>query len=109
MSEPGTHLLRLYQRLLQVRTPAPLRQALALDAHTLLLTVGELTAIVRLSGAGAVVVPGTNGVWRDRVLTTEDSDVTIDPAPIYIDTAAPVTVRFARPGAIVFRGLTFAS
>ena len=80
-----------------------------LDAHTLLMTVGDLTAIVRLSGAGAVALPGATGVWRDRVLTTEDADVTNEATPIRIDTAAPVTAHFARAGAIVFRGLTFAS
>jgi maltooligosyltrehalose trehalohydrolase len=107
--DEGRRMRRLYQRLLQLRPPARDVAARALDAHTLLMTVGELTAIVRLSGGGAVVVPGTNGIWRDCVLTTEDFDVTIDRMPIRIDTAAPVTVTFDRPGAIVFRGLTFAS
>ena len=74
----------------------------------MLLAHGDLTAIVRLSGAGAVAVPGTNGIWRDLVMTTEDADVADDAVPIRVDTAAPFTVHFARPGAIVFRGLAFA-
>ena len=69
----------------------------------------DLTAIVSLSAGGAVAVPGAGPTWRSLVITTEDTDVTVDPAPIRIDTAAPFTVHFARPGAIVFRGLGFAA
>jgi hypothetical protein len=64
---------------------------------------------VRLSGGGAVGVPGAGSTWRSLVLTTEDPDVTKEPLPLRVDTAAPFTVHFARPGAIVFRGLRVAA
>ena len=119
--DPHAGVRRLYQRLLRLRAtsaviPAVTRNrydARALDEHSLMVTLrcgavaGEhdLTAIVRLSGAGRVVVPGAGPTWRDVFMTTEDADVTKDPAPIRVETAAPFTVRFARPGAIVVRGL----
>ncbi len=119
--EPHARVHRLYQRLLQLRAasgalPAAARahyDVRALDAHTLLLILrngvapseDDLTVFVRLSGAGAVTAPGVGPTWRDVVLTTEDPDVASMPVPVQIDTAAPFTVRFARPGAIVFRGL----
>jgi hypothetical protein len=65
----------------------------------------DLTTIVRLTGKGAVPVPGAGPTWRDVLVTTEDADVAADSMPIRVDTAAPFTVHFARPGAIVFRGL----
>ena len=64
---------------------------------------------MRLSGAGAVVAPGVGPTWRDLLLTTEDVDVTTEPQPMRVDTAAAFTVHFAQPGAIVFRGLLFAA
>jgi maltooligosyltrehalose trehalohydrolase len=112
---------RLYQRLLEVRSTSDvIRNATAdrydvrtLDDSSLMLTLRcdagasehDLTTIVRLSGAGAVPVPGAGPTWSSIVLTTEDRDVTIEPMPIRVDTAAPFTVYFERPGAIVFRGL----
>jgi hypothetical protein len=84
-----------------------------LDEHSVSVTLPcsasasehDLTLIVRLSGGSAVAVPGAGPTWRSLLLTTEDADVTNDPMPIRVDTAAPFTVHFARPGAIVFRGL----
>jgi maltooligosyltrehalose trehalohydrolase len=111
---PHAAMRRLYQRLLRLRhrrcggEPAPSWSAAALDGHTVLLSIGALTAVVRLSGSGSVVVPGA-GTWRDIALTTEDPDVTDDTRPIRIDTAAPFTVHFERPGAVVLAGLTFAA
>ena len=65
----------------------------------------DRAALRRRRGA----VPGAGPTWRSLVITTEDADVTTDPPPIRVDTAAPFTVHFARPGAIVFRGLGFAA
>jgi maltooligosyltrehalose trehalohydrolase len=112
---PHAGVRRLYQRLLHLRArqphgdAAPPWSAAALDAHTVRLTVGALTAIVRLSGSGPVVVPGAGSTWRDIAVTTEDADVTDDARPIRIDTAAPFTVHFERPGAVVLTGLAFAT
>jgi maltooligosyltrehalose trehalohydrolase len=122
---PHALVRQLYQRLLHarvasapVKTTDPRRYRVeVLDGETLQLTLAcgdqssdqDVTAIVRLSGTGPVIVPGAGGRWRDIVLTTEDSDVTNDPLPIRVDTAAPMTVHFERPGAIVFRGLPLAS
>jgi hypothetical protein len=116
---------RLYQRLLEVRLKSNVMRTLTperfdvrtLDEHSLMLTLRcgadvsehDLTAIVRLSGCGAVAVPGAGPTWRSLVLTTEDADVTNDPSPIRVDTAAPFTVHFKRAGAIVLRGLVFAA
>jgi maltooligosyltrehalose trehalohydrolase len=107
--EPHASMRRLYRRLLHLRTPRRRHTAHALGGHALLLAVDDLTAVVRLSGAGDVEVPGAGPTWRDVVMTTEDADVTIDPQPIQVETASPFRVRFARPGAIVFHGLSFAS
>jgi maltooligosyltrehalose trehalohydrolase len=119
--EPHARMRRLYQRLLEVRAasgvlPATARghyDVCALDEHTVMLTLrrgvapgeDDLTVIVRLSGAGAVAAPGAGPTWRDAVLTTEDPDVAASPLPVQVDTSAPFTVHFRRPGAIVFRGL----
>ena len=119
--EPHARMHRLYQRLLHLRAtsgvlPAAARgdyDARALDEHTVMLILrrgpapseDDLTAIVRLSGTGAASAPGLGPTWRDVVFTTEDPDVTSAAMPIEVDTAAPFSVRFARPGAIVFRGL----
>jgi maltooligosyltrehalose trehalohydrolase len=119
--EPHARMHRLYQRLLRLRAasgvlPAARRgdyDARALDEHTLMLILrrgavaseDDLTVFVRLSGAGAIAAPGAGPTWRDIALTTEDPDVAPMPMPMQVDTAAPFTVRFARPGAIVFRGL----
>ena len=91
----------LYQRLLRLRKGAAPGNATALDAHTIQMTAGGLTVIARLSGGGAVVIRDAGVVRRNAVLTTEDVDVTMDSKPIEVDTAAS-TLRFARPGAIVF-------
>ena len=119
--EPHAGVRRLYQRLLEIRATSDAIRTVtrerydvrALDQHSLLLTLmcgaepGErdLTAIVRLTDAGAVSVRGAGPTWRDVLVTTEDADVAADPAPVRVETAAPFTVHFARPGAIVFRGL----
>jgi hypothetical protein len=52
-----------------------------------------------------VHVPGAGSTWRDVLVTTEDPDITTDSAPLRVDTGGPFTVHFARPGAILFRGL----
>ncbi len=105
-------MLRLYQRLLGLRTTAPpLRassrasfEARALDAETVLITRhdGEehLWIAIRLGGAGTAMVPGAA---RPHVLlTTEDEDLSPDPQPIAIGSSGEHTeVRFNRPGAII--------
>ena len=119
---PHAGIHRLYQRLLEVRvTSAGVARerydVRTLDEHSLMLTLRrhaeasehDLTAIVRLCGCGAVAVPGAGPTWRSLVLTTEDPDVTNVPSPIRIDTAAPFTVHFKRPGAVILRGLAFAA
>ena len=107
--EPHAGVLRLYQRLLALRrdgapwharTPESYRVDL-LDDHTLMLSYAQhgWFVVVRLSGGGGFVglpVPGPPRV----VLTTEDPDVTGDPAPIL---AATGGVVFQRPGAMAFR------
>ena len=115
---PHAGVRRLYQRLLEVRSNLVREryEVRTLNEHSLLLTLRcgagasehDLTAIIRLCGCGAVAVPGAS-TWRSLVLTTEDPDVTNDPSPIRIDTAAPFTVHFKRAGAVILRGLVFAA
>jgi maltooligosyltrehalose trehalohydrolase len=101
---------RLYRKLLALRPTArdASDAAQALDGQTVMLRRGALTVVVRLSGAGAVVIPQAASTWRDMPLTTEDADVAVDPLPIRVDSAGPFTVHFPRPGAAVFAGLRFA-
>jgi maltooligosyltrehalose trehalohydrolase len=112
--------LRLYQRLLGLRaTSAALRNgsrdafdARPLDDETLLLERrdgGErLWIVVRLGGRGAVTVRGARA--PHVVLTTEDSDLALDPHPIdVIPGENSVEVRFSRPGAVLIRGSGFAA
>jgi maltooligosyltrehalose trehalohydrolase len=129
-SEPHASIVRLYQRLLGVRaTAAPLREsgrgtfdACALDAETIRITrearvTGEgvahhseqLLVVARLASDGTVVVPDVASPDWQVVLTTEDSDVASDPMPIEISTRDRITIRFARPGAVVLRGPAFAT
>jgi maltooligosyltrehalose trehalohydrolase len=128
--EPQASLVRLYQRLLGLRaTAAPLREsrrgtfeARALDAETIRLvrTAGvgvagdgghreQLLVVVRLGGAGAVVVANAGRRDWQVLLTTEDADLAPDPMAIEISTREPFTVRFARAGAVVLRGPAFAA
>jgi maltooligosyltrehalose trehalohydrolase len=128
--EPHASMVRLYQRLLGVRaTAAPLREsgrdtfeACALDAETIRLTREadvsggavarhreQLLIIARLEGEGTVVVPDAGSRDWQVLLTTEDSDLAPDPMPIEISTRDGITVRFARPGAVVLRGPAFAT
>ena len=102
--DPHAGVRRLYQRLLQLRANDVIRAATrerydvrALDQHTLMLTLmcgaepgdRDLTAIVRLTGAGAVRVAGAGATWHDVLVTTEDADVAADSLPIRVDAAAP--------------------
>jgi maltooligosyltrehalose trehalohydrolase len=136
--EPHASIVRLYQRLLALRaTAAPLRESgrgtfevCALDSETIRLkreagAPGEgaraitesgrprqrehLLVVVRLGGEGNIEVPDAGSRDWQVLLTTEDGDLAPDPMPIEISTRDRITVRFARPGAVVLlRGPAFA-
>jgi maltooligosyltrehalose trehalohydrolase len=105
---PHAGVQRLYQRLLQLRPHEGGCDVRALGDAALIVTRGDLSLVARLSGGGPVAIPHAGSTWRDVVLTTEDDGIADDPAPIRVDTAAPLTVVFARPGAMLIRGLSFA-
>ena len=115
LSEPGhAAMLRLYQRLLGLRATAdPLSgsapgdcDARALDEATVAVSRrgahDRILVIVRLTGAGAVIVDAGSGA---RVLlTTEDEDVAPDPRPIaFTARGTEAELRFGRPGAVVLQ------
>jgi maltooligosyltrehalose trehalohydrolase len=107
---------RLYQRLLRLRRdiPPPARDqfvARALDAHSLVVSLfapgdshGHIV-VARLSGgAGEVKVTVAGDESAAVVLTTEDCDVAVDAKPIEINRESQLSIRFARPGAVVLGG-----
>jgi maltooligosyltrehalose trehalohydrolase len=107
-------MLRLYQRVIGLRaTAAPLRasdrgsfDARALDAETILVLRrdgGEcLWIVVRFAGGGTTTICGAGAAHT--LLTTEDPDVTVDPAPVQITRRGEhADVRFVRPGAVILQ------
>jgi maltooligosyltrehalose trehalohydrolase len=107
-------MLRLYQRVIGLRaTAAPLRtaergsfDARALDDETVLIIRGggdeRLWIVVRFGGAGTATVCGAGAAHT--LLTTEDADLTVDPAPLEITSRGEhADVRFVRPGAVILR------
>ena len=102
---PHAGIRRLYQRMLELRPHGRAYDVRALGDAALIATRGDLSLVVRLSGSGPVAIPHAGSTWRDVVVTTEDDDIASEPAPIRVDTAAPLTVTFARPGAILLRRL----
>lgn len=112
--EPHASILRLYQALLGLRRSEPaLRdgsawQVAALDEGTLGLRRGGaagLLVVVRLAGAGAVdFAPMAAGVHGQRwriVLSTEDPDFAVAPAPPQLGADSGTVIRFMRPGALI--------
>jgi hypothetical protein len=62
----------------------------------------SLLLVCRLRGAGRVDLPA--GQAWSPVLTTEDADLTPDPAPPRIELAGPSPhIDFRRPGAVLLR------
>jgi maltooligosyltrehalose trehalohydrolase len=107
-------ILRLYQRVIGLRaTSAPMRtsdrasfDARALDAETLLVLRrdgGErVWIVVRLAAAGTATICGAAAAHT--LLTTEDPDLTVDPAPIEITARGEhAEVHFKRPGAAILQ------
>ena len=125
---PHLYVLRLYRELLALRRLPAVREATcgsytatSLEGHTIAVefaapeaatTEAEgLLVVVRLSGAGDVTVAGVPA-WHDTRITTEDERFAADPAPITVlGLSTPqsssedrtLTIRFARPGAVVLR------
>ena len=107
-------MLRLYQRLIGLRaTAGPLRDASrarydarALDDATVAVVRRDaheqIVVVVRLTGAGEVIVPAGSGARL--LLTTEDDDVAPDPRPIALALRdGQAELRFARPGAAILQ------
>jgi maltooligosyltrehalose trehalohydrolase len=113
-------VLRLYQRLLGLRgTGAAFRAATreafdvrALDEETILIERRHdresVWMVVRLAGAGGASVAGVHE--GHVMLSTEDPDIAPDPHPIDVRfSGGTAAIRFARPGAVLFRGVRFAA
>lgn len=105
-------MLRLYQRLIGLRTTASAlrasdrtsHDARALDAETVLLSRRSGTErfwiVVRLGGSGTAIVCGAAAA--QTVLTTEDADLATDAQPIAIAARGDhAELRFTRPGAAI--------
>ena len=108
-------MLRLYQRVIGLRaTAAPLRasdrgsfDARALDHDTIVIIrrSGDerVWIVVRFAGAGSATVCGAAAAHT--LLTTEDPDLTVDPAPVEITARGEhADIRFVRPGAVILLG-----
>jgi maltooligosyltrehalose trehalohydrolase len=120
--EPHASMWRLYRALLRLRRSEPaLRDgradgigAQALDEGTLLLRRepergAPLVAVVRLVGAGTVVLPGSalRGAGADSwsvILSTEDEPFAPDPRPPRVELADDtLRVQFPRPATVILR------
>jgi maltooligosyltrehalose trehalohydrolase len=106
-SEPHASILRLYRALLELRRKDPAFRGggfdvNAFDESTIVLERGDsahpLLVIARLKGEGLVTVPGA---WTS-VLTTEDAEFAVDAQRLEITSREDTTIRFARPGAVIF-------
>jgi maltooligosyltrehalose trehalohydrolase len=113
-------MLRLYQRLLGLRgTGAAFRAAArdafdvrALDGETILIERRHeresVWIVARLAGAGSASLAAVRE--GHVMLSTEDPDIAPDPHPIDVRVGEHSTeIRFARPGAVLFRGVRFAA
>jgi maltooligosyltrehalose trehalohydrolase len=108
-AEPHASMLRFYKSLLRLRREekalhtsgfVPELQIEAVDGDTLRLQRDSLLALVCLHGHGEVELSGTalgSAIW-----SSEDPLHAPDSQPIEVN-AGESLVRFARPGAIVFR------
>ncbi|HEX6316968.1 MAG TPA: malto-oligosyltrehalose trehalohydrolase [Gemmatimonadaceae bacterium] len=116
--EPHAGILRLYRRLLALRQSEPALYSSArsgcgdvaiADGGAIILRrapsdARTVVAIVRLDGAGVTRLPvPARGTW-EVLLTTEDTDVTVDPQPPGVSLDEP-SVRLARPGAVVLASM----
>jgi maltooligosyltrehalose trehalohydrolase len=110
--EPHASMLRFYRSLLAFRktltacNEKPEIKELSKSSLVLRRTGRdgtELLALIRLSGGGAETVPGLeHASGCDVVLTSEDPAFTADPQIPCVDTEGR-TVKFRRPGAVIFR------
>ena len=116
-SAPHALALNLYRALIGLRRSEPallggsaLCRRRPLDEGTLaLLRRGpdaDILLVVRLAGHGRVTLndPGWAATW-ETVLTTEDAAFSRDPSPPEIESGPPLRVRFARPAAVILRGV----
>lgn len=112
---PHAGVLRLYQRLLELRRATPALAGRgrdgftvrAVDDHTIALSYSGLLLVVRLTGGGVVQLE-VDGAG-ETVLTTEDPDVVENGQPPRIRRAASaggrtqLRIEFDRPAAIAVR------
>ena len=114
---PHVGVRRLYQRLLALRQSIAGLQgrtrdtyaARALDEHTVALAYpGEsLLLVARLGGGAGTIALRASGAPH-VVLTTEDPDIANDLAPIEVLHEEAISIGFARPGAVLLRGVRLA-
>ena len=121
-AEPHASMLRLYGAVLALRSREPaLRDAAelsvsALDEGTIAirrrLPPTTFLIVARLKGAGAVDLSNVPGRTPGRVpadwaiaLTSEDPAFSDDPAPPVLAVEPALTVRFARPSAMILRAV----
>ena len=109
-TEPHASMLRFYKRLLHLRQSetgsetaerSPQLQIEALDDETVLLRRNQMLAVIRLRGAGEVLMGAAEQEF-DRIWDSEAPDFTTDSQPIQVDVKER-RVRFSQPGAIIFR------
>jgi maltooligosyltrehalose trehalohydrolase len=118
-AEPHAGVRALHKTLLHLRSNEPALcdssrsncEIVSLNENSLLLCrrspTGRLLAVIQLRGAGGHdlgdhFLAKPSGCGWDRILSTEDAGVAPDPATIEV-AREPLRVRFARPGAVVWR------
>ncbi|HEY7161090.1 MAG TPA: malto-oligosyltrehalose trehalohydrolase, partial [Acidobacteriota bacterium] len=108
---PHAGILRLYQKLLELRQSEPEFRSFTFKAYSsgenalLLQRISEnstLLVVIQLKGPGEVFLPADINKAK-IILTTEDLEFVENNEPLQIQLSKNPSVRFVRPGAVLMR------